>query len=281
MRYPGQIGDEARELQRERLRLLLDWHATNPVDEYERHRNAAIAETQGNRNPLIDHPEWATRIDFDAGFARPETALTASDRTSREAVAGVEPAMLVEGGRVALGPLRRELAPLYARWVNQLDARFNLLRLGVATPESEAAWVEETTRAGAEQEPTAVGFTLYDRRDLKPIGSAMLFRVSHAHGSAMLGLGLGERRGQGLGTEATRLILDWAFTVLGLEYVSLEALPSNTPAIRAYERAGFRRIGTRRSAVMSGGQRHDVVLMEAVKADFSGAALLPFGPVEP
>lgn len=34
------------------------------MSEYERHRNAAIAEIQGNRNPLIDHPEWAREIDF-------------------------------------------------------------------------------------------------------------------------------------------------------------------------------------------------------------------------
>jgi endonuclease I len=68
LRYPGQIGDEARELQREGLSVLLEWHAAHPVDEYERHRNAAIQETQGNRNPLIDRPDWATRIDFDAGF---------------------------------------------------------------------------------------------------------------------------------------------------------------------------------------------------------------------
>ena len=25
---------------------------------------AAIAEIQGNRNPLIDHPEWCQKIDF-------------------------------------------------------------------------------------------------------------------------------------------------------------------------------------------------------------------------
>lgn len=64
LRYPGFIGDEARELQRERLNLLLSWHAGDAVSEYERHRNAAIAEMQGNRNPLIDHPEWAEEIDF-------------------------------------------------------------------------------------------------------------------------------------------------------------------------------------------------------------------------
>ncbi|WP_405997107.1 endonuclease [Streptomyces sp. NBC_00829] len=64
LRYPGFIGNEARELQRERLSLLLSWHKDNPVGEYERHRNTATAEIQGNRNPLIDHPEWAEQIDF-------------------------------------------------------------------------------------------------------------------------------------------------------------------------------------------------------------------------
>jgi endonuclease G len=68
LRYPGQIGDEARELQRAAVPLLLDWHRAAPVDEYERHRNAAVAETQGNRNPLIDFPEWAQRINFEASF---------------------------------------------------------------------------------------------------------------------------------------------------------------------------------------------------------------------
>lgn len=68
IRYPGKIGDEIRELQKERLGILLKWHKEFPVDLYERHRNAAIFEIQGNRNPLVDHPEWSEKIDFDLGF---------------------------------------------------------------------------------------------------------------------------------------------------------------------------------------------------------------------
>ena len=37
------------------IATLLQWHEAEPVSEYER---------QGNRNPFIDHPEWAPRIDF-------------------------------------------------------------------------------------------------------------------------------------------------------------------------------------------------------------------------
>ncbi|MEU3985311.1 endonuclease [Streptomyces sp. NPDC026672] len=66
LRYPGQVGDAARELSKDRLPVLLKWHENEPVTEYELHRNAAIAEIQGNRNPLIDHPDWAHEINFTA-----------------------------------------------------------------------------------------------------------------------------------------------------------------------------------------------------------------------
>lgn len=41
------------------LDLLLRWHQEHPVNLYEKHRNAAIQELQGNRNPFIDHPQRA------------------------------------------------------------------------------------------------------------------------------------------------------------------------------------------------------------------------------
>jgi endonuclease G, mitochondrial len=48
--------------------IILAWHEAEPVDEFERHRNAAIFERQGNRNPLIDRPEWGSRIAFSSGI---------------------------------------------------------------------------------------------------------------------------------------------------------------------------------------------------------------------
>ncbi len=68
MRYVGFIGNVTTEMQSVRLPLLLRWHEAEAVSEYERHRNAAIRAVQGNRNPLIDFPEWAEHIDFATGF---------------------------------------------------------------------------------------------------------------------------------------------------------------------------------------------------------------------
>ena len=68
LRYPGKINDVDREMPDESLETLLSWHTRDPVSDWERHRNAGIAEAQGNRNPLIDHPAWAERIDFKRGW---------------------------------------------------------------------------------------------------------------------------------------------------------------------------------------------------------------------
>lgn len=46
----------------EALDLLLTWNELDPVSEYEMARNEAVAKYQGNRNPFIDHPEYAEYI---------------------------------------------------------------------------------------------------------------------------------------------------------------------------------------------------------------------------
>ncbi|MGO1057663.1 endonuclease [Planococcus sp. FY231025] len=45
-----------------KLSVLLEWHAQDPVSAWERQRNEKIEDFQGNRNPFIDHPEWAESI---------------------------------------------------------------------------------------------------------------------------------------------------------------------------------------------------------------------------
>ncbi|UYZ21811.1 chitobiase/beta-hexosaminidase C-terminal domain-containing protein [Mesobacillus jeotgali] len=46
-----------------KLTTLLEWHKQDPVDEFEKRRNETIYQNwQKNRNPFIDHPEWADLI---------------------------------------------------------------------------------------------------------------------------------------------------------------------------------------------------------------------------
>jgi endonuclease G len=68
LRYPGEINRTSTEYEASRLAVLLSWHREDPPSLYERHRNEAIFERQGNRNPFIDHPEWADLVDFSEGL---------------------------------------------------------------------------------------------------------------------------------------------------------------------------------------------------------------------
>jgi endonuclease G, mitochondrial len=68
LRYPGEINRTAREYTDDRVAQLLVWHDQDPVTVWEKHRNATIFEAQGDRNPLVDYPEWARLVDFARGL---------------------------------------------------------------------------------------------------------------------------------------------------------------------------------------------------------------------
>jgi RimJ/RimL family protein N-acetyltransferase len=140
------------------------------------------------------------------------------------------PILNIEGDLVALGPLRRELLPLYQRWINNLAT---MRTLGLAplpmTSEKEQDWYDRQSKAEDD-----VPFTIYERETLRPIGNTGLHGVDHRNRSATFGILIGEPdcRGKGYGTETTRLMLDYAFTALGLHNVMLTVFAFNAAGTR-------------------------------------------------
>jgi diamine N-acetyltransferase len=189
------------------------------------------------------------------------------------ASAPTEPIVNIRGERVALGPLHRGLLPRIERWDNE----FQTVDLGGDDPrprsaESIAAMWEPLLRGERED---WIGFAIYALPDLRPIGIANIRDFSNPHGTAEFGITIGDAsdRGQGFGTEATRLLLDYAFTVLGVHNIWLDTPAYNAGAIRAYEKAGFREIGRRRGARTLAGTRYDVVLMDCLADEFIPPAM--------
>ena len=89
-------------------------------------------------------------------------------------------------------------------------------------------------------------------------------------GNRSIGFRIGLRRGfqdRGLGSEATRLLVDHAFDVLGLHRIALEVYTFNPRAQHVYERAGFRVEGTKRDALLWDGQWVDAVEMAILSTD--------------
>jgi len=183
-----------------------------------------------------------------------------------EPAGGQPPILNIIGQKVALGPLRRELVPLYLRWINDFTVLRNLA-IGVTptTLESEEAWYERVSKSERD-----VVFTVYERATLRPIGDAGLHAIDHLNRTAEYGIFIGEsdRRGKGYGGEVTALLLDYGFNLLGLHSIMLRVFGYNERALRVYERAGFRPAGRLREAHRLGGQAYDVILMDCLASEF-------------
>jgi RimJ/RimL family protein N-acetyltransferase len=103
------------------------------------------------------------------------------------------------------------------------------------------------------------------------IGFIQLVRMDPVHRHAELGVALDEpHRAQGHGTRAIRLLEGHARRVFNLRKVTLRVLANNAAAIRAYERLGYRRVGTFEAHFYHDGHFHDVVAMEALLAGSEG-----------
>jgi RimJ/RimL family protein N-acetyltransferase len=74
--------------------------------------------------------------------------------------------------------------------------------------------------------------------------------------------------GRGLGTEATRLVIDYAFASVGLHRIELQVYDFNPRARHVYERVGFVHEGTMREALRWDGQWIDCHLMGMLASDW-------------
>jgi diamine N-acetyltransferase len=106
-------------------------------------------------------------------------------------------------------------------------------------------------------------------------GRTGLGDIDYRDRRANFGLEIGEAdyRGRGYGTETIRLMLDYAFTALGLHNVALETWEYNRAGQRAYTKAGFREIGRRRQAKFMAGKLWDIVYMDCLSTEFASPVL--------
>jgi aminoglycoside 6'-N-acetyltransferase len=77
------------------------------------------------------------------------------------------------------------------------------------------------------------------------------------------------RRGQGLGSEAIRVLARYLFDDRGHHRLTIDPAASNDAAIRAYERVGFRKVGVMRQYERGpDGTWRDGLLMDMLQEDF-------------
>lgn len=102
------------------------------------------------------------------------------------------------------------------------------------------------------------------------IGTARLHSLDPENRRARFAIGIFSPNhwGRGLGTEATQLVLAYAFNVLQLHRVDLRVLAFNERAIACYEKCGFVKEGIEREGAWIGGQWQSDIMMSILEHEY-------------
>lgn len=175
------------------------------------------------------------------------------------------------GERVYLSPISLDDTERYTAWLNDLSTtRYLTLSAAQVTLHGE--------REALQNLSAGHNYAIVAKASDELLGNCGLMDIQETDRSAEVGIFIGveTRRGAGLGTEALRLLCDYAFNVLNLHSLLLRVHAYNARAIASYRKVGFHEIGRRRKAHFYAGAYHDVILMDLLPEDF-GPSLLP-GP---
>ena len=99
--------------------------------------------------------------------------------------------------------------------------------------------------------------------DKKPIGQVGLTDINLQDNNAELYVVIGEKefRGKGIGQQAIKYIIDYAFNNLKLHRISLGCFEENIAGMKCYEKRGFKKEGVVRDQFYKNGKYYNEVKM--------------------
>jgi RimJ/RimL family protein N-acetyltransferase len=102
------------------------------------------------------------------------------------------------------------------------------------------------------------------------IGEARLEWVDWSNGTAQIKIGLPDPadRRRGCGGDVLRMLLRFAFREVNLHHIEVMLPEYNVPALRFYEKHGFKIEVRRRQAVNRGGRRWDLISMAILRPEW-------------
>jgi ribosomal-protein-alanine N-acetyltransferase len=166
----------------------------------------------------------------------------------------------LRGQRVRLRPPERADLPRYQELFSEPE--INLIYGGLGVPENLARL---RRRYDAGEYDTTDRFLILVIEAVGTLIGAMVLRNTEnlPSRSATFGIIIGDREylDRGYGTEASTLLLDYAFGVLGYHKINLDFFEYNARAQAMYEKLGFVVEGRRRENHWSRGRFWDDVLM--------------------
>ena len=177
------------------------------------------------------------------------------------------------GAKVYLRPLERADAPRVVTWLNDPEITRTLSLYRPFNLQGEEEFIAKVSKSEHD-----VVLCIVVKESDAFIGVTGLHEIDFKNRHANFGISIGETSewSKGYGTEATTLMVRYAFETLNLNRVRLLVFENNPRARRAYEKVGFRQEGVLRQEHFHDGRYWDTVTM-AILRDEWAAATRPSG----
>lgn len=169
------------------------------------------------------------------------------------------------GEKIYLRPVEVEDAKFLSKGENDPIVRESLFLALPVSLTNEQEKVEQYIKS-----QDAIVIIIVEKKTNKPIGQTGFFRIDYISRAAIFYLAILDPAhwSKGYGTEATQLMVDYAFKTLNLNRIQLHVCAENTSAIKIYQRAGFIKEGILRQAMYRQGNFVDFWVMGILRDDW-------------
>lgn len=175
--------------------------------------------------------------------------------------------VFLEGASIYLRPLQHsDLSGPYATWINDQEVMC-YMEAGIFpnTSEDLEAFYKNVTNSRDQ-----VILAIVSKKSRRHIGNVKLGPIDWVHRRAHFGILIGDKRfwGKGFGTEATQMMMHYAFKRLNLNRVDLGVYAEHESAVRCYERVGFKIEGRFRQDLFHHGKYKDRIWMGLLRSEY-------------
>lgn len=103
------------------------------------------------------------------------------------------------------------------------------------------------------------------------IGDCGINSIDWKNSVASVAIFIGDKayRGKGYGTEAMEILLSFIFNQININKVRLNVYSFNEPAIKSYEKCGFKKEGVLRQEIFRDGRYYDTIVMGILRDEYT------------
>lgn len=179
---------------------------------------------------------------------------------------------MFESNRIKLRKVESDDLEKYHSWRNDMDVmNSSNPSLDLYTLEDTKEFVEKVLI----NSNSSKSYIIVDKEKQVAIGIISLINIDFKNRNAECIIDIGEKGfwGNGYGTEALTILLNYAFQELNFHRVSLRVFSFNEKAIKLYNKLGFQKEGTTRQCLYRNGKWHDIIQMGILKDEYTRPTL--------